>query len=144
MFLYMHFVESFNESCRTIEGISSPKSSHPPLIERSEKVSRLGERVFAAERDEAGDLPDPLFNNLQDRQTIFGSARKFEPYIPYLAECYCGDPDGTIELHEAVKAGEADVATYREQMEAIASKLRLDSPASVAKRAGRLIKNKLL
>lgn len=143
MFWYMNLVESFNKNRRTIEGITTLPDAHPPVIVRAERISRLGEKVLEAELDEAGRLPEPLFNNLQDRQRIWSWVKKLDTYTQYLAECYCGDPDKTVAIHEAVRAGEQDMDTYEAEMKAIARKHRFDSPFGIAKRAFRHIKSKL-
>jgi hypothetical protein len=143
MFLYLHLIATFDDRRRIIEGVSVPDSDHPLLIGRSERISRLGERVFQAACNDGGDLPKPLFNNLQDRQTVFASLRAFERYMPCLAECYCGDPDRTIHLHEAVRTGETDEAGYIAEMSAIESNLRVGSRLRAIKRTIDVIRHKL-
>lgn len=143
MFWYLNLVDSFDKARRILEDITSPPDDHPPAIARAERLSRLGEKCFEAELDEAGTLPEALFHNLQDRQTLWGHVRKFEAYTPYLAACYCRDPEKTVALHEAIRAGTLDLDAYEAEMKALGRKLRLGSSLGRAKEVLHRIKSKL-
>jgi hypothetical protein len=144
MFWYLSLIESFDKNRRAIEGITSAPYAHPPAIVRAERISRLGERVFETQLDEAGNLPQPLFNNLHDRQRIWARVKRFHLYAHHLAEFYCSDPEETLALHDAVRAGEMDIDGYEKEMEAIARRHRLDSAAAgIVRRVFRGVKSKL-
>jgi hypothetical protein len=130
MFWYLSLIESFEKNCRSIEGITSQPYDHPPAIVRAERISRLGERVFETQLDEAGNLPQPLFNNLNDRQTIWAQVKKFDLYAYHLAEFYCSEPEKTLAIHNAVRAGEMEGEAYEKEMMAIARRHRLDDSAA--------------
>lgn len=143
MFWYLSLIESFERNRRTIKGMTPGQHDHPDPIVRAERISRLAERIFEFQLDEAGNLPQPLFNNLHDRQLIWAQVKKFDVYAHYLAEWYCCDPEETVAIHDAVRAGELDMDQYEAKMKSLTRRHRLDSIVGGVKRLFHSIKSKL-
>jgi hypothetical protein len=143
MFWYLHLIEVFQTKLRNFEGIAHPPEQHPPVIQRAERISRIGENVFETERDDTGNLPTRLSNNLKDRQMLWNLVRNLWLYMRQLAETYSTAPEETLAIHEAVRAGDLDQAAYPAEMSALAEKSGLTSRGGIAKRIYRHWKSKL-